>query len=270
MNIEDKKHSVYFPAVFFIVILIHAVILYCVSRLTHVTYHSKKEKLVNIQMVNLPDSKPVELIKPENDENHAMMPSEQSVNNEPITQKKNTEFTAPRKAPEKKLGAKPHQAIEDNQKIQVAKFQNMQTTQSDSPAGSNYSSTSLAHGNANQTLSKEKGNKSGNDAESTSPNQGKEINGGQGGGKTQGAGLISINKVYPENLKRNNVMGVVSVEVLVDVSGRAKSVTVINSSDPRLNEPGKRSAQLARYRPAMENGQKIEKKYVYHIKYDLK
>ncbi len=63
--------------------------------------------------------------------------------------------------------------------------------------------------------------------------------------------------VYPEDARREGVRGTVTVRATIGVKGRALSVSVVESPDPRLSEAAALAVQQARYRPGVQDGQPV-------------
>ncbi len=267
MKLNRQGVSFFSVAVFFVVCIAHAGIFYCAAKFTPASVVPSQEKTVKLEVVSLNKTTPVEALA---SEQPSVGISEQQEKTEPHPHKTAKELTAPKQMPEKQMAAKSQEVIKSEQKPQVAQHQNIQTTQTDQPSNhTGFSSTSLAQGDGNKTVTKAGTEKIGGSFESTSPKKGNESNGGSGEGKTQRAALISINKIYPEEARRAGITGKVTVAVLVGINGRAKNVTVVSSSDTKLTSSGKRSAELGRYRPAIKNGEKQEESITVIIDYKI-
>ncbi len=267
-RVYGKKTMLFYTLVVLAVCVVHLAVFYCVARYAPALLSVvPAEKINTMEVVQLSANKsvPIETQKPQ--QAHPNV-ADQPKKNEPRQKNMLKELTAPKKAPEKQLAAKVHEALKDPKQVKVAQTQPLQTTQTDKPAAQAFSATSLAVGNANQTTGTGK-KATGTATESTASRVGKEDGGSGGGAKDRSASTISINKYYPEEAKRQNVTGVVMVKVTVSANGRAKNAIVISSTDARLTAAGKKAAALAKYRPAIKNGELAEDTIAVRIIYEL-
>ena len=262
MKLNRQGFSFFSVAVFCVVCVAHAGIFYCAARLEPASIVSTQEKIVKLEVVSLNETK--------SPQTPSVKQEDQPAKAEPHAPKSAKELTAPKQAPEKQLTARPHETVKTEQKPQLAQQQNIQTTQTSQPTTHTaLSATSQAQGDSNKTLTKGSGEKTGTGTDTTASKKGNESSGGSGGGITQRAALISINKIYPEDARRAGITGKVTLAVLVGTNGRAKNVTVVNSSEIRLTASGKKSAELGRYRSAMRNGEKQEESITVIIDYKI-
>ena len=271
MKQNRQSLSLFSVAVFVSVCAVHAGVFYCAAQFTPTAVISAQEKTVKLEVVSLNESKPVQTIPIEPPVAQPVkIPDGQIKTDSHILPKSAKELTAPKQAQEKQLAAKSQEPIKAEQKPQVAQQQNIQTTQTEQPGkNTGYSATSLAQGDSYKTVTKAGTEKTGGGSDSTSPKKGNENNGGVGGGKTQNARVISIDKSFPENLRRQDATGKVTFNVLVGVNGRAKQVSIINTTNSKFNTQANRSARGGRYQSAMENGQTVEKRITFSIDYKL-
>ena len=267
-TVHAKKTRLFYTLVVIAVCVVHMAVFYCVARYAPAKFRvAPAEKINTMEMVQLSAGKPVPIETQKPSQTHPDLPDQPKKNE---LRQKNTpqELTAPKKAPEKQLAAKAHEDLKAPEQAKVAQTQPVQTTRTDKPAAQVFSATSLAGGNANQTVGKGK-EATGTATESTAAKVGKEGGGSGGGAKDRSAATISINKYYPEDARRQNVTGVVMVKVIVGINGRAKNTSIISSTDARLSAAGKKAAALARYRPAIKNGKPAEDTIAVKIIYDL-
>ncbi len=264
--------SLFSVVVFALVCMAHAGVFYCAARFTPTVNTTEQEKIVKLEVVSLNESKPAEIIPTEQVIEQPVKIPDQKIKTESHPPKKSEkELTAPKQAPEKQLAAKSQEPIKTEQKPQLAQQQTIQTTQTDQPGkNAGYSATSLTQGEGNKTVTKAGIEKTGSGSESASPKNGRENNGGGAdGGKTQKARWTYIDKSYPENLRRNNVTGRVTFGVLVGANGKAQRVSIMNSTNAKLNSQAIRSVRQGRYLPEIKNGQTIEKEISFSLSYEL-
>jgi protein TonB len=74
-----------------------------------------------------------------------------------------------------------------------------------------------------------------------------------------------VDPEYPAELRRQGVTGIVTIEGLIDTSGRLLRPQVVRSTDPRLNEFALAAVRMWWFRPATVNGEPAEA----HFKVDV-
>ena len=77
------------------------------------------------------------------------------------------------------------------------------------------------------------------------------------GGVLNGKALSLPAPLYPEIAKRARTQGLVSVEVVIDVSGRVISAKAVSGPE-MLREAAERAAMQARFTPALLSGQPVK------------
>jgi protein TonB len=76
------------------------------------------------------------------------------------------------------------------------------------------------------------------------------------GGVLNGKALDMPKPLYPDMARRAHVMGVVTVEVVIDVSGKVIGARAV-SGPQMLREAAERAAQQAKFTPALLGGQPV-------------
>ncbi len=86
----------------------------------------------------------------------------------------------------------------------------------------------------------------------------------------EGKALGNRKPKYPELSIRRKEEGRVTLKAKVLVSGRAESVTIHKSSGyPRLDKAAQKAAQNYRYKPAEQNGQKVNYDYFFTVTFSI-
>jgi protein TonB len=66
--------------------------------------------------------------------------------------------------------------------------------------------------------------------------------------------LVHVPPVYPTMAQQTHVQGTVTLEALIDVTGRVQNVKVLSSDHPLLNGAAMQAVQQWRYTPTELNG----------------
>lgn len=81
--------------------------------------------------------------------------------------------------------------------------------------------------------------------------------------------LQGVAPIYPHELKRERIKGVVKLLVLVDESGRVNVMRVVNSTHPSFENPARDAAEKFKYSPPMKDGRPVKTKYVLPIRFTI-
>jgi protein TonB len=76
------------------------------------------------------------------------------------------------------------------------------------------------------------------------------------GGVLNGKAIEMPKPVYPETARRAKMTGVVTVEVVIDASGKVIGARAVSGPD-LLRDAAERAARLAKFTPAMLSGQPV-------------
>ncbi len=88
------------------------------------------------------------------------------------------------------------------------------------------------------------------------------------GGVLNGTAINLPSPIYPETAKRIRIQGVVTVEVVVDETGKVISA-VATSGPPQLRDVAVQAAQRARFSPTKLSGQPVKVSGLIHYKFAL-
>jgi TonB family protein len=81
--------------------------------------------------------------------------------------------------------------------------------------------------------------------------------------------IYAVNAVYPAELRKEGVIGVVTVQYVVDTNGNVVSPTVIKSPDPRLSQAVLDAISQWKFAPGEKNGHKVNTRMENPISFDL-
>lgn len=78
-----------------------------------------------------------------------------------------------------------------------------------------------------------------------------------------------VDPEYPAELRRQGVTGIVTIEGLIDTSGRLVRPRILRSADPRLNEFALAAVREWRFRPGTVNGQPTEVLFEVDVRFSI-
>jgi protein TonB len=88
------------------------------------------------------------------------------------------------------------------------------------------------------------------------------------GGILNGKALEMPKPLYPETARRAKMTGIVSVEVVVDVSGRVIGARAVSGPD-MLRDAAERAARQAKFTPALLSGQPVRVSGIINYNFSL-
>ena len=80
----------------------------------------------------------------------------------------------------------------------------------------------------------------------------------------------AVEPLYPEEAKKNNIIGDVLVKVLLDKEGNPRNAVVIQSNSEIFNSYAVDAAMKSKFTPAMDRGEKIAIWIVLPYKFDYR
>lgn len=75
--------------------------------------------------------------------------------------------------------------------------------------------------------------------------------------------------IYPEELKREGVSGVVAVSIVIDEKGLVASATVVKSSNPNLNDAAIAAVKKWKFKPGQKDGEPVKTRVTIPINFSL-
>lgn len=75
--------------------------------------------------------------------------------------------------------------------------------------------------------------------------------------------------VYPTDLKREGVEGIVALSCVIDEKGDVISVRVNKSSDPRFEAPAREALQKWKFKPAKKDGKEVKVRVTIPFRFNL-
>jgi protein TonB len=88
------------------------------------------------------------------------------------------------------------------------------------------------------------------------------------GGVLNGKALEMPRPVYPETARRAKMTGTVSVEVVIDVSGKVIGARAVSGPE-MLRDAAERAARMAKFTPALLSGQPVRVSGVINYNFSL-
>jgi len=105
----------------------------------------------------------------------------------------------------------------------------------------------------------------------TPPEKGEDVRKAGEDGTTIPKPIETVNPKYPEEARKNQISGLVNVEVLVDLDGTCKVVKIHNSPDDLLSEAASEAVEQWKFAPGLDpQGKPTRMKLMLTIKFALK